>query len=228
MKKILFATLALMLAVTVSAQESELYPSYVQVYGVAEEEITPDEIYLLITINERDQKGRVSVEQQQRAMVAMLKKNGVDVERQLTMVDLSSSFFKRNNSLAVAEYRLLLHDAATVARIWQQLDELLISQVTIEKMTHSKIEEYRAEVRQGAIRAAKQRATELAEAIDQRIGRCFYIYDMNADGVAVQKSNMLMARGVSMDAAVATEAQPALEFSKIKLSYRVQAKFVLE
>lgn len=48
---------------------------------------------------------------------------------------------------------------------------------------------------------------------------------MNADGVAMQKSNMLMARGATTDFA---EEQPSLEFSMIKLSYRVQAKFVLE
>ena len=50
---------------------------------------------------------------------------------------------------------------------------------------------------------------------------------MNADGVAMQKSNMLMARGATTDFAEAEE-QLSLEFSKIKLSYRVQAKFVLE
>lgn len=38
---------------------------------------------------------------------------------------------------------------------------------------------------------------------------------------------MLMARGATTDFAEAEE-QPSLEFSKIKLSYRVQAKFVLE
>lgn len=46
-------------------------------------------------------------------------------------------------------------------------------------------------------------------------------------GVAMQKSNMLMARGATTDFAEAEE-QPSLEFSKIKLSYRVQVKFVLE
>ena len=227
MKKIFLVAVVLLCSVVAHAQQTEAFPSYVQVYGVAEEEITPDEIYLLITINERDQKGRISIREQQRSMLSMLKREGVDVEKQLTMVDLSSSFFKRNNALAVAQYRLLLHDAATVARVWQQLDQLAISQVSIEKMTHSKMAEYRAEVRQAAIRAAKQRATELAEAIDQRVGRCFYIYDMNADGVAMQKSNMLMARGATTDFAEAEE-QPSLEFSKIKLPYRVQAKFVLE
>ena len=36
-----------------------------------------------------------------------------------------------------------------------------------------------------------------------------------------------VARGATTDFAEAEE-QPSLEFSKIKLSYRVQAKFVLE
>ncbi|MBQ8652567.1 MAG: hypothetical protein IJ477_04555 [Alistipes sp.] len=49
--------------------------------------------------------------------------------------------------LATAQYRLLLHDAATVARVWQQLDQLAISQVSIEKMTHSKMAEYRVQAK---------------------------------------------------------------------------------
>ncbi len=229
MKKILLLIAAAVVAFTASAQQTEAYPSYIQVYGSAEMELTPDQIYLSITINERDSKGKITVEQQQREMIAALKKLGIDIEKQLTMVDLSSAFFKRNTSLATAQYRLELHDAATVARAWQALDKLGISQVSVEKMTHSKMEQYRVEVRQEAIRAARRKAVELAEAIDQQVGKCFYIFDTTQDGDLLFKSNVMMTRAAGADFAVEeSAADTALEFTTIKLTYRVQAKFVLE
>lgn len=227
MKKLLVLMAAVAMTLTAAAQQEEAYPSYVQVYGSAEQEITPDEIDLSITINERDSKGKITVEQQQREMVAALKKLGIDVEKQLRVVDLSSTFFKRNTSVATAQYRLCLHDAATVARAWQALDGLGISQVSVARLSHSKMGEYRVEVRKEAIRAARQKAVELAEAIGQQVGKCFYIFDTNSEGVPVYKSNVMMARA-SADTAVEEAADPALEFQTIKLSYRVQAKFVLE
>lgn len=226
MKKMLLLVAAVLVAWVAEAQQAEAYPSYVQVQGVAEMELTPDEIYLSIVINERDSKGKITVEQQ-REMIAVLKRLGVDVEQQLKMVDLSSAFFKRNTSVATAQYRLLLHDAATVARVWQALDGMGISQVGIEKMDHSEIEKYRVEVRQEAIRAAKRKAEELASAIDQEVGRCFYIFDMSGDSTPLLKSNVMMARATGADFALEESAEPSLEFSTIKLSYRVQAKFEL-
>ena len=57
--------------------------------------MTPDEFYLQIVINERDSKGRISVESQQRDMIAALRRLGVDVEKQLKVANLSSEFFKK-------------------------------------------------------------------------------------------------------------------------------------
>ena len=94
------AVVALM-ALPAAAQMQEAYPSYIQVTGRAEKELTPDEFYLQIVINERDSKGKISVESQQRDMVAVLRKLGVDVEKQLKMANLSSEFFKKNTSVAM-------------------------------------------------------------------------------------------------------------------------------
>ena len=229
MKKVVCLWVLVALSLPLFAQHEEAFPSYVQVNGSAEQEITPDEIYLSITITERDSKGKITVEQQQREMIAALKRLGINVEEQLKMVDLSSAFFKRNNALATAQYRLELHDAATVTRAWQALDALGISQVSVERMSHSKMAHYRTEVRQEAMRAAKRKAEELAEAIGQRVGKCFYIFDMTQDGEPLFKSNVMMARASGADFAVAEEAaEPSLEFASIKLTYRVQAKFILE
>lgn len=229
MKKMLMLLAVLWFTLTASAQSDG--QRYVQVNGAAEMELVPDEIYLSITINERDSKGKITVEEQQREMIAALKQLGVKVAEQLTMVDLSSEFFKKNSSVATARYQLKLDSAAAVAAAWQALDRLGISQVTVERVDHSQLADYRIEVRKASIRAARQKAIELAEAIGQSVGSCIYIQDSNWDSDVAMKSNVLMTRATKemafaeFDSAVEEEQ---LEFQKIQLTYRVVARFALE
>ena len=229
-KMMLLATAFVLVALSVSAQQAETFPSYIEVNGVAEKEIAPNEIYLSITINERDSKGKISIDEQQRDMVAVLKKLGVKPAEQLKMLDLTSSYFKRGNALAKAQYELKLSSATEVARVWRALDELGISQVTVQKVSHTDIETLKAEVRADAMRAARDNARALAEAIDQKAGKCFWIADYSSPvrttyAVANMKARGVMEESVSFDAMVEEEG---LEFQTINLQHRVQAKFVLE
>ena len=229
MKRLILLAAVAFFALPAAAQMQEAFPSYIQVNGRAEKEIAPDEFYLQIIINERDSKGRISVESQQRDMIAALRKLGVDVEKQLKVANLSSEFFKKNTSVATAKYQLQLGSAAEVAKVWQALDALGISNVSILKVSHSKLEAYKQEVRLAAMRNARQSACEMAEAIGQSIGKCFYIYDSNNNVMPVFYDNMAVMRsakamGVAEDAA----ADEPLDFKTIKLQYNVQAKFVLE
>ena len=229
-KMMLLATAFVLVALSVSAQQAETFPSYIEVNGVAEREVAPNEIYLSITINERDSKGKISIDEQQRDMVAVLKKLGVKPAEQLKMLDLTSSYFKRGNALAKAQYELKLSSTTEVARVWRALDELDISQVTVQKVSHTDIETLKAEVRSDAMRAARDNARALAEAIDQKAGKCFWIADYSSPvrttyAVANMKARGVMEESVSFDAMVEEEG---LEFQTINLQHRVQAKFVLE
>lgn len=230
MKKMMLVLAALMVvAASASAQQTEAFPSYIEVTGVAEKEVAPNEIYLSITINERDSKGKISVDEQQREMLAALKKLGVKPDSQLKMVDLTSSYFKRGNALAKAQYELKLGSAVEVAKVWRALDGLGISQVTVTKVSHTDLEKFKAETRTEAIRAARDNARALAEAIDQKAGKCFWIADYSSPVRTVYAAANLKSRAMveeaSFDAVVEEEG---LEFQTINLHHRVQAKFVLE
>lgn len=229
MKRFILAAAVAFLALPAAAQVQEAFPSYIQVNGRAEREIAPDEFYLQIVINERDSKGKVSVESQQRDMIAALKRLGVNVEKQLKVANLSSEFFKKNTSVATAKYQLQLGSSAEVGKVWQALDGLGISNVSILKVSHSQLERYKSEVRVEAMRNAKQNAATLAEAIGQTIGKCFYVYDSNNDVMPVFYNNMAVMRSAkAFDAAEAAAEEEPLDFKTIKLQYNVQAKFVLE
>ena len=85
------AALLLFSANIVSAQEKNFIDTpYIEVTGKAEMEVVPDEIYVGITINEKDNKGKVSVDQQEQEMFKQLKEIGIDVEKDLVVQDMSS------------------------------------------------------------------------------------------------------------------------------------------
>ena len=230
MRKLVFLAAALAMTLTAAAQTQEAYPSYIQVNGRAEKEIVPDEFYLSIVIDERDSKGKISVESQQREMIAALRRQGVDVEKQLKVANLSSEFFKKNTSVATAKYQLKLGSAAEAANVWQALDKLGISDVSILRVSHSNIDALKEEVRVEAIRNAQQSARTLAQAIGQTVGKCFYIWDSNNDIMPAYYNNTMAVRSMkSMDAGSGESAgEEPLDFKTIKLQYSVQTKFVPE
>lgn len=227
MKKIFLLAAAALCFLSAAAQQADPFPSYVQVNGRSEKEITPDEFYLSILINERDSKGKVSVEQQQRQMISALKGLGINVDKQLKMANMSSEYFKRNNTVSTAKYQLKLTSAAMVSNVYAALSDMGISNVSIQRVTHSNIEQYKQEVRLEAIRNAQQVARTLAEAIGQKIGKCFNILDYNNDIMPVMYDNAVFARSMKAESAGAEQDEP-LDFKTIRLTYNVQAKFVLE
>ncbi|MBQ9137397.1 MAG: SIMPL domain-containing protein [Alistipes sp.] len=227
MKRFLIAIFALALALPVMAQERE--ENYIQVNGLSEIEIVPNQIYLSIVLDESDTKGRQAIELQRRQMVAALKSLGIDTEKQLTMENMSSSYYKRGTSLATAKYQLLLSTAEDVMAVYDKLGEMGISDINITRVSHTDIEQYKSQCRKQAMLNAKTVATELAEAVGQTIGACIYIYDSNRGVTPTYYSDRVMMR--TMAKATNEESTPAeepVEFKKIKLSYSVNTKFRLK
>lgn len=230
MKRIILLALAVVMTIGAQAQtpQAQAFPSFVEVNGVAEREVEPDRIYLTITINERESKGRITVEKQEQDMILALRKLGIDTKEQLRVNDISSSRLKRTQAVTTKSYQLLLTEPTLVGEVIATLQEAGITAIGIEKATRSDIEQIRGEVRDEAMRNARATAQSLAAAIDQTIGKAFYINYYQSSQPAVfrmMKANVVMTESAA-DGAVPTIEQP--EFRKIKLSATVQAKFVLE
>lgn len=223
MKKLLVTILAVAFTLPVFAQESE---NYIQVTGVSEIEIVPNQIYLTIVLDESDSKGRQAIENQRREMVNALKKIGINTEKNLTMEDMSSSYFKRGNALSKASYQLLLTSSEQVVKVYDALAVLNISDVNITRVSHTDIEQFKSKCRKEAMINAKTVASELAEAVGQTIGACIYIYDSNRGVTPTYYNDRIVMRSMAKLAneEAVIEEEP-IEFKKIKLNYSVNAKF---
>ena len=97
--------------------------------------------------------------------------------------------------------------------------------MSVTRTASSKIDDYRRQARQEAIRNAQSRARDLAEAIGQSIGACFEINDYTSEA-RVTNSRVMMAKSAAVDM-VAEEVEPNVEFEQIVINYNVSAKFVL-
>ena len=230
MKKLLLSLVAASMlslwAYDAQAQDFHQTIPTVSVNGSSQVKVTPDVIYLSINLDEGDTKGKDALEEQRRRMFSALKKCGVDAEKQLSVIDMSSSFFRKRGALAATQYELKLSSAEQVREVFSRLDEAGITNVAVTRTTNSKIDEYRKEARQQAIRNAQSRARELAEAIGQSIGACYEINDYTSEA-RVTASRVMMKNSISADMAAEEAAEPNVEFEQIVINYNVSAKFVL-
>lgn len=231
MKKFFIVMAAVAMAIVAveeaSAQNLQVIPS-VSVNGSAQIKVTPDVIYLTIKLDESDTKGKVTVEQQRRSMFSALKKCGIDIEKQLSVQGMTSSFYRKRGSLAATQYELKVGSADEARKVFEALDKVDVVNVNITRATSSKIEEYRTEARQAAIRSAKMRASQLAEAIGQSIGACYEINDYTSDVEYSTRGRLMMKNSVAMDAAgMVEEAEPEVDFEQIVINYNLSAKFYL-
>ena len=226
MKKLMVSVAAVLLAGSLFAQEKNYIDQpYIEVTGKAEMEVVPDEIYLRIVINEKDNKGKVSVDQQEKEMFKQLKGIGIDLEKNLVVQDMSSDlqtyFLRKNAILSTKAYQLKVNSGEA----FQALQTAGISDVNIEKTDVSNIEELRQEVRTNAAKAARKNAEVLAAALGQQAKEAIFVQDYGFN--MRPYANVLMAKSMAVADAAGEEAAPQLEFQKIKIEHSVMVRFIL-
>ena len=210
----MIAAAALLLSAPLFAQEKNFIDQpYLEVNGRAEMEVAPDEIYVRITINEQDSKGKVTVLQQEKDMVRRLKDLGIDVEKKLVVQDMSSDLFKRKDVSTSKTYQLEVNSATQLAHVFQALQAVGISDASIERTDVSNMDELRQQVR-------------AASALGQKAGKALFVQDYSYS--ARPYANIMMAKSAVMDMAAEATAAPTLEFEKIKIEHSVMVRFVLE
>ena len=224
MKKLMVSVAAVLLAGSLFAQEKNYIDQpYIEVTGKAEMEVVPDEIYLRIVINEKDNKGKVSVDQQEKEMFKQLKGIGIDLEKNLS--DLQTYFLRKNAILSTKAYQLKVNSAQQLGEAFQALQTAGISDVNIEKTDVSNIEELRQEVRTNAAKAARKNAEVLAAALGQQAKEAIFVQDYGFN--MRPYANVLMAKSMAVADAAGEEAAPQLEFQKIKIEHSVMVRFIL-
>lgn len=205
--------------------------NYIEVTGKSEMEISPDLIYLKILINEKDTKNKAPLVELEKSMLDKLKEIGIDIAKDLLIKDISSNFkyywITKNEILLSKEYQLIVRDGMTASKVFIELEKIGISNISIEKLDHSNMVKFKKEVKLNAIKAAKEKAQDLAMAIGQNIGRAIHIQEQeNNYRGSTGNSNIIIRGANSLYGSQSTE--PEIDFEKIRLEYSIICKFELK
>ena len=233
-----FATIMLFLAMPTKSTAQTNAQSYIDISATVKREVTPDELYLQITINEKDYKGKRTLEEMQEAMIGALKINRIDIPECLTLSYMGSEInynaFSRNmKAKTEATYMLKLNDATTMQNVIASLEERQISDIELVSTKFTKEKELKAEMGVEAMQKAKAEAQILAGAIDQEAGKAITIsYRMSSDQTQIRGFNskmMLEYQFASIDAVVEDMArEPEISIGKISYSFTVNVRFELK
>lgn len=231
---ILSAAVALLSISSIFAQNATVQQEkLIEVSVRVNKEVIPDEIFINITINEKDNKGKISVEQQEKEMIKALGALGIDVKEALSVDDMASSLQKyalrKDNILISKSYSLKLSTAQQAAKAIEALNKMDIARVSMDKVSIS--DELEREVKNTLLTEAAQKAKEnadiLAEAVGSKAGKAIYMQNYYSFDSAANGRVMMKAYG-TMDAAAAVEEESVeLEVSKQNLSINVTCKFQL-
>lgn len=181
MKKIAFLFIALMaFSGNIFAQEIN-NRKVIEVSATAQRAVTPDEIYLNITINEKDNKGKISVDIQEKQMISALENLGIDTKEQLTVRNMGSTLqnytLKKDEIFASKDYSLKLSSASTAYAAINALNNLGIAEVTLARTAlSSKLElEVKDSLLAEATRKARKNAEIMANAVGSKAGKATYL-----------------------------------------------------
>jgi uncharacterized protein len=234
--------LFLLLGSSLFAQTNFLDRPYIETAASADTLIMPDRIYMNIFLNEGDSKGKRSNEEQEKVMEKQLKSLGVDTQKDLTLVTLSSDyeryFLGGTKVNKIKLYSLVVHDGHTASKVIAALEAEDISNVSIALKEYSKQDEVILALKAKAVKNARKNAQAMAQVTGKKAGNVLFITDIPIDGYNQNKNNgRIIIRGMSSNfqpGAASTlygnrapEPLPS-DFQKLKFEVTVGVVFGIE
>lgn len=210
----------------------------IEVTGTAELEVVPDVITFAISLkeyfkDEKNFKDKVTIDVLEKQLVKAVAEAGLPKEALVIggisgYRDYTSPRKKPANFTQSKQYELTLSDLKKVDNILSKIDDKGIQYTNIQKAEHSKIAQYRKEIKVKALQAAKEKAIYLLDGIGEKLGDPIEInevddytsYPVYAQAKVMMKSAMADAAGPAPDS--------ELEYQKIKISYKMRAVFKIK
>ncbi|RDB04130.1 SIMPL domain-containing protein [Runella aurantiaca] len=229
---LLLATSAVTFAQTTTAVEKDPIKK-IEVTGTAELEVVPDELYFTISLkeyfkDEKNQKDKIGLETLEKQLIEAVKSAGLPKEN-LSISGVTgyrewTGKKKPQHFLAGKQFQLKLSNANNINELMSKVDDRGVEYVNMSRVEHSKKEEFRRQVKVNALKAAKEKAGYLLESIGEKLGEVLEIHEVEEGSVyPMYKQAQYNVRMMAADAA--PEGGEAIEYQKIKYSYRMNATF---
>ncbi|MDX1828735.1 MAG: SIMPL domain-containing protein [Lutibacter sp.] len=232
MKKGILIILVNLIAISAFSQTKNFIDQpYLETRSKVDTLVSPDRIYMQISIAEKDSKGKISVEEQEHKMANKLVELGINLKKQLFLDDAASNFKKyflrKQNVLKSKTYQLILYDAVSVGKVLTGLESIGISNVEIVKTEYSKIETLKLNLLSKAISKAKKQAEALVKPLNQKVLNAIYISN-NTNYINYSLQGRTAGLKMSLVPDKEQLAPVNIDFQKIKVSSEVFVKFKID
>jgi uncharacterized protein YggE len=238
MKKNLITFVAYMLAINSMAQDVKPVQKTISVSGSSETEVVPDEIYVQVDLREYNKKNgdKVDINTIKNNFLAACKNLGLsdkDVTIQSYQGNDNNYWWirkkkKENPDLkAGISYWIKVNRVDMLDALVDKMDDEATQNFFIAKASYSKMDELKKDLKIAAVKAAREKAIYLAEAIGEHVGEAITINDpmeINNPPQPFYANSMLKAE-VAEDQ---TAPPMDVDFKKIKMHYEVNVVFALK
>jgi len=217
-----------------NSSEEKAPHRFITVTGTAEREITPDIIYLNITLKEyyldKDGKNKIFIEDLEKNFQRIALDNGVGSEN-INIESISgftklSQRKKTESFLASKTYKLKLSDLDKINNILDKLDPKAITSVYVSGYDFSQADQVKKELRIQAMKNAKDKAAYCLLAVDESLGN---LLESEIDETFLNQPigySSSLFRAASVPNTNGQGPDPdSIDFKKIKLGATVHLKF---
>lgn len=235
MKRVFLLLMSIAFVSVSFAQQVNPYPKTINVNGSAEIEIVPDEIYVQIELGEYEKKGsgKIGLEAIKKKFFEATKAVGIPdslisiagYQGQNTVPYWERKKKKTPDMLASISYQVKFKNVKLMDALVEKLDDEATRNFFITKTSHSKIEQFRKELKMEAVKAAKVKAAYLAEAINEKVGVAVTINEPVDFSMQPVFKTMALANTMLERADDGGYAGSDIDFTKIKLKYEVSVVF---
>jgi uncharacterized protein len=219
------------------------FPKTITVTGTSEMEIVPDEIYVQIDLREYKKKGeeKVDIEVIKAEFLAACK----SVQIADSLITIASyegmntgDWWRRKkkdpNLFATISYQIKFSSSKKMDDLVEKLNDEATANFRITKTWHSKMPEYRKQLKIAAVKAAKEKGIYLTEAIGEKLGAAITITEPNDEALyqttyQTKMSNTAMkSQGYVGGRFNGDSNDDGIDFKKLRLQFQVSIIYALQ
>lgn len=204
----------------VNAQETK--KNFIEVTGVAEMEVEPDEILFNIGIK-GDNKTQLADNEKQ--LFEILKNNGVKNE-DIKFKSMYQNIYSKTK-IFTKNLQFKVTKKTDMGNLFENLNQKWITSINIDEIRNTKIADYRKTVKINALKAAKEKADYLLESMAKRTGNPLEIVEIEdyTSDTVLPMNFRAKAANIQLEAADANVDYSFDNIDNIKLKYSIKTKY---
>jgi len=200
----------------------EVKKNAIEVTGVAEMEVEPDEIIFSIGIK-ADNKNQLA--DSEKLLFETLKNNGVKNE-DIKFKSMYQNLYSKTTKFTKG-FQFKVNAKTNVSKLFEDLNQKWVSNLNIAEIKNTKIADFRKTVKINALKAAKEKADYLLGSINKKTGDAIEIIEIEdymSDSILPVAYRSKMAN-VQLEAADQSIDYSFDNIENIKLKYSIKTKY---